>query len=146
MIYEQPLNEQSRLCLRLEYLFAQAKHYLAGESMWDSHQALKIILEILQAIDHTNIKNRFCQTLNQYAHILSRLGKSNQVDKQKLDNTLKKIDLLIDGLHASSKKIGHQLRENGFLAVPGLVISLNLKRLSICYCSYFVKAPPSKRL
>jgi len=116
MIYEQPLNEQARLCLRLEYLFAQAEHYLAGNSIWDSHQTLKIILEILQAIDRADFKNKFCQTLNQYAHNLSQLEKSHDVDKQKLNETLKKIDLLIDGLHANPKKIGQELRENEFLA------------------------------
>ena len=45
MIYEQPLNKQVRLCLRLEYLFDQANHYLGKDSVWDSHQLLKLILD-----------------------------------------------------------------------------------------------------
>jgi len=115
MLYEQPLNEQVRLCLRLEYLFAQTKYHLAKESNWDSHQTLKLILEILQAIDRHDLKNRFCQTLNQFATTLSQLAKQDGVDKEKLANTLEKIDALIDTLHSNSKKIGHELRDNEFL-------------------------------
>ncbi len=116
MIYEQPLNEQARLCLKLEYLFDQAEHHLASDSIWDTHQAIKIILEILQTIERSDLKNKFCQILNQYAYNLSQLEKSHKVDKQKLDATLKKIDLLIDSLYTNSKKIGQELRENEFLA------------------------------
>jgi len=115
MHYEQPLNEQIRLCLRLEYLFDQANYYLTKEYVWDSHQMLKTILEILQTIDRPDIKNKFCQTLGQYAHNLSQLEKLPDVDKQKLNTTLKQIDHLIDSLHANQKKIGQELRENEFL-------------------------------
>jgi len=115
IIYEQPLNEQVRLCLRLEYLFNQAEYYLTGESIWDSHQMLKIILEILQAIDRPDLKNKFCQTLNQYVQILTQLEKLHDIDKQKLGSTLKQIDYLIDGLRSNQKKIGQELRENEFL-------------------------------
>lgn len=115
MIYEQPLNEQVRLCLRLEYLFTQADCYLVGESIWDSHQMLKTILEILQVIDRPDLKNKFCQTLNQYVHTLAQLEGLQDIDKQKLSNTLKQIDSLIDSLRSSQKKIGQELRENEFL-------------------------------
>lgn len=115
MIYEQPLNEQIRLCLRLEYLFAQADHYLTKESSWDTHQMVKIILEILQTIDRPDLKNKFSQTLNHYVHTLSQLEKLPDVNKQTLDSTLKQIDHLIDGLHVNQKKIGQELRENEFL-------------------------------
>ncbi len=115
MLYEQPLNEQIRLCLRLEYLFAQATYYLPKESLWDSHQMLKIILEILQAIDRPDLKNKFFQTLNQYVNSLSQLEKLKDVDKKKLHGTLQHIDRLVDSLHGNQKKIGQELRENEFL-------------------------------
>ncbi len=115
MLYEQPLNEQIRLCLRLEYLFDQASYYLSKESPWDSHQMLKIILEILQAIDRPDLKNKFFQTLYQYTHALSQLEKLEDIDRQKLHGTLQQIDRLVDSLHNNQKKIGQDLRENEFL-------------------------------
>lgn len=116
MLYEQPLNEQIRLCLRLEYLFNQADYYLTEEPIWDLHQMLKIILEILQATDRPDIKNKFAQTLNQYVYTLAQLEKSPDIDKQKLNDTLKQIDHIIDSLHKNPKKIGQELRENEFLS------------------------------
>lgn len=115
IIYEQPLNEQIRLCLRLEYLFEQANHYINGESMWDSHQMLKIIIEIMQASDRPDIKNRFCQILNQYACILNQLTKLQNIDQDKLKDTLGQIDRLIDILRINQKKAGQELREDDFL-------------------------------
>ncbi|MDR1056977.1 MAG: cell division protein ZapD [Coxiellaceae bacterium] len=115
MIYEQPLNEQIRLCLRLEYLFDQANYYLTKESFWDLHQILRVILEILQATDRPDIKNKFCQTLNQYIYTLSQLEKLPDVDQEKLSGTIRQIDRIIDVLHANQKKIGQELRDDEFL-------------------------------
>lgn len=116
MIYEQPLNEQIRLCLRLEYLFDQVNYYVTKGSMWDSHQLLKIILEILQTTDRPDIKNKLYQTLHQFAHTLSQLEKLPDIDKEKLNVTITKINHHIDVLYADQKKIGQELRENEFLA------------------------------
>ena len=116
VIYEQPLNEQIRLCLRLEYLFFQVDHYRNKTSFWDSHQLIKIILEILQVTDRPDLKNKFFQNLNQYFQVLSQLEKVSKVDKKTLDYTLKQIKYFIDGLHNDAYKIGQKLRENDFLA------------------------------
>jgi cell division protein ZapD len=115
IIYEQPLNEQIRLCLRLEYLFEQTNYHLAQESTWDLRQALNAILEILHIADRPDIKNKLGQALNQYAASLTQLEKLPDIDKQKLHCTLKQIDQLIDDLHSNTQKTGQELRENEFL-------------------------------
>ena len=43
--YEQPLNEHTRVALRLEYLFKQAKYYLQQDNIWDLHNAVVTIIE-----------------------------------------------------------------------------------------------------
>lgn len=115
IIYEQPLNEQIRLCLRLEYLFGQADYYLNYRSHWDLRQALNAILEILNISDRPDIKNKLGQVLNQYASSLTQLEKIPDIDKHKLNAMLNKIDCLIDSLHANAQKIGQELRDNEFL-------------------------------
>lgn len=113
--YEQPLNEQIRLCLRLEYLFEQADYYLHCQSNWDLRQTLNAILEILNIADRPDIKNKFGQALNQYASSLTQLEKLPNIDKQKLHSMLNKINKLIDDIHVNTKKTGQELHENGFL-------------------------------
>jgi cell division protein ZapD len=115
IIYEQPLNEQVRLCLRLEFLFEQANYHLAGDSSWDLRQALNTILEILHLADRPDLKNKLGQALNQYASTLAQLEKLPDIDKQKLHDMLNQIDKSIDALRANTQKTGQALRENEFL-------------------------------
>ncbi|MDR1012396.1 MAG: cell division protein ZapD [Coxiellaceae bacterium] len=118
MIYEQPLNEQIRLCLRLEYLFDQAGYYLNQESLtsfWDLHQILKIILELLQITNRPDIKNKLSRILDQYAYHLSQLISMVDVDQQILNNTIQQIEYLSNNLRANQQKIGQELREDEFL-------------------------------
>lgn len=115
IIYEQPLNEQIRLCLRLEHLFEQAHYYLPRTSSWDLRQTLNAILEILHIADRPDLKNKLGQALNQYASSLTQLEKLPDIDKQKLHNMLKQIDQLIDEIRINTQKTGQELRENEFL-------------------------------
>ncbi len=113
MIFEQPLSEHARLCLRLEYLFTHLDYYFRITR--DDHQTIKTLLEILQTIDRPDLKNKFLQNLIQYQHNLSSLEKIAGIDKKKLEDTLKQLDVLINELHSNQKKIGQELRENEFL-------------------------------
>ncbi len=147
MIYEQPLNEQVRLFLRLEFLFAQVNYYIEKESCWDAQQALKTILEILQTIDRPDLKNKLLQNLNQYLATLSQLENAEEVDKDKLNATLKKIESLIDLLHTNPKKIAHELRENEFLntAQQRLYIPAGTCGFSMPPCQLWLMQDPSTR-
>lgn len=115
IIYEQPLNEQVRLCLRLEYLFAQADHYLGKKSEWDIRQAIGTLLEISNITDRPDLKNKLGQILTQHATTLSQLEKFPDVDKNKLKDILNKINVLLDSLRTNTQKPGQILRENEFL-------------------------------
>jgi cell division protein ZapD len=115
IIYEQPLNEQVRICLRLEYLFTQVDYFLKCDSVWEINQTLSAILKIIHLADRPDLKNKLGQTLNQYASSLSQLEKRTDIDKHKLNDLLKQIDQLIDEIRANTQKSGQELRENEFL-------------------------------
>jgi len=115
IIYEQPLNEQIRLCMRFEYLFAQVDYYLHKKSEWDFRQIVSTLLEILNITDRPDLKNKLGQVLTQHATILSQLKKSPNVDKDKLRDILSQINVLMDGLRHNIQKPGQILRENEFL-------------------------------
>ena len=50
IIYEQPLNEHMRVCLRLEHLFTQLHYGLDGAHALDSRSALAALVEILNLL------------------------------------------------------------------------------------------------
>lgn len=115
IIYEQPLNEHTRICLRLEHLFQQVENHIDNESEWDSRVTLNTIIEILNVIDRPDLKNKLGKALNQFALILLQLEQLPNIDLQKLQQTLNILDCTIDSLHANQGKIGQELRDNEFL-------------------------------
>ena len=116
MIFEQPLNEQMRLYLRLEYLFEELDYFLGRDNFCDHRQVLRLILEILQVIDRPDLKNRVIQNLVQCRNNLRQLEGSEAIDLDKLHKTLHELERLILALQNNSQKIGLSLRENEFLA------------------------------
>lgn len=120
IIYEQPLNEHIRFCLRLESLFFKVKHYLNDNSSFGSRIALETILEILLLVDRPDLKTKLSKALSTYAHPLRQLLQKktplpSDVDEKKLHRILEQLDSLNDSLHTNLSKIGQPLRENIFL-------------------------------
>ncbi len=115
IIFEQPLNEHVRLCLRLEHLFSQLDENLPVETEWGTRVALSAILEILNVIDRPDLKTKLTKALSQHSAKLSQLEKSPQVNKDKLREVLNELDRLNESLFNMPGKIGQHLRENEFL-------------------------------
>ncbi len=115
IIFEQPINEHVRLCLRLEHLFKQLDENINSESEWGSRVALSAVLEILNVIDRPDLKTKFSKALSQHSAKLSQLEKSPQVNKDKLREVLNELDRLTETLFNMPGKIGQSLRDNDFL-------------------------------
>lgn len=113
--FEQPLNEHIRVCLRLEHLFQQAIHNLRGASLWDTRMVILAIIDILNILDRPDIKGKLTKELSRHLANLSRLEHTPHVDREKLTSVLLELEDLIDLLHATSGKIGQELRDNDFL-------------------------------
>lgn len=115
IIYEQPLNEHIRVCLRLEHLLQQILINVENASEWGSRFAIVSLLETLNVIDRPDLKTKLTKALTQHATTLTQLEVLPQVDGTKLRNVLSELDRLIDGLYATQGKIGQNLRNNEFL-------------------------------
>ncbi len=113
--FEQPLNEHTRACLRLEHLFTQAKANLDSDTVWGSRSALVAIIEALNVIDRPDLKTKLANALSQQAEKLAQLEASPQVDSEKLRKVLHELDRFIDCLHGTKGKISQSLRANDFL-------------------------------
>jgi len=116
IIFEQPLNEHMRACLRLEHLFSQIQQTIDQPSEWASRSCLHSLLKILNVVDRPDLKNKFTKALSDHASVLTQLERNPQVDSTKLRVFLDQLDALIDQLYAMNGKIGQCLGENDFLA------------------------------
>lgn len=115
IIYEQPLSEHLRICLRLEQLFRDAQHGIKQESEVDARMALIAILEIVNIMERPDLKTKLVKALGQEASRLSVLEQSPDIDSKKLKELLNDLDKLSDYLHSSPGKLVQTLRENEFL-------------------------------
>ncbi len=115
IIYELPLNDATRMCLQLENLFHQFDTAIASHSALNIKNAVTALLKILEVAERPDIKSKLCQTLTQCSATLDLLSRSPQVDKQRLQTTLKKLELLNNRLNNLQHRIGEPLRENEFL-------------------------------
>lgn len=121
IVYEQPLNEHIRFCLRLEHLFKKIEYYLNNESEWGSRTTLETIIEILTVIDRPDIKTKLCKAISLHANALSQLinkqtALHKEIDENKLRSILEQLNELNENLHSDLGKIGQVLRNNEFIS------------------------------
>jgi cell division protein ZapD len=113
--YEQPLNEQIRLYLRLESLFDQLQDSITQKTDTSSKIAVQTLLKIASLTDRADIKSRITQILTQQTRSLTQLLGVPEVDNDRLRATLDELDHLMTSLYQSKMTIGEHIRKNDFL-------------------------------
>ncbi len=148
IIFEQPINEHIRVCLRLEHLFDQMFHWLHGTSSWDSRAALAALLEILNVLDRPDLKAKLVKELTRYSSLLSRFNETPHIDRTKLAAVLEDIEQTIHHLHNMQGRIAQHLRDNDFLISvrqhllnPGGGCSFDVP-----IYHFWLQQPPSERI
>lgn len=115
IIYEQPLNEHVRVCLRLEHLFMQVQHWLTATHLLDSRSALAALVEILNVLDRPDLKTKLVKELSRYVTQLQRFAEIPHIDKTKFNAILHELESTIEHLHGMQGRIAQNLRDNDFL-------------------------------
>jgi cell division protein ZapD len=147
-IYEHPLNERLRFFLRLEFLFRQARHSLRGEAVWDSHNTLTILLEILNIVSRIDIKTEVIKELDRIGITLNALTDTPNVNHETLEQLLSTITGFKSQLHSTEGPLAHELRENEFFklvmqrsGIPGGLCDFDLPQYR-----HWLKSSPETRV
>ena len=111
VIYEQPLNELTRVCLRLEQLFHQVDHYQKDESVFGTRSVVSSIINILHLLDRPDLKAKLAKELTHQISALLQLEGTPEIDKEKLNTILHQLNDLVRCFIDSSGKIGQPLRD-----------------------------------
>lgn len=148
IIYEQPLNELIRVCLRLEQLFAQVDHFIADKTLFGTRNVVVNIINILQLLDRPDLKTKLAKELGHQMQLLAPLTNTPEIDKAKLNKILKQLDDYSRSLIDSSGKIGQHVRDIELLnnlrlhlATPGGGCSFDIP-----VYHYWLQQPAEKRL
>lgn len=148
VVYELPINEQMRICTRLEHLFAQFKQHADGESENDSRIAMRALVKILDVIDRPDVKSKLSQALTSRATTLGQLERSPQVDREHLQSLLTQLDGHIKSLHNNRDRLGNALFRNEFLKSVRYQTDNPAGATGMKSASYqlWLKQPASKRI
>jgi len=111
-VYEHPLNERLRFFLRLEFLFRQARHSLRGDTVWDSHNCLSALLEILNIVSRVDMKTEVIKELDRIIGTLTALTQTPGVNHDTLDQLLTTLGGFKTQLHSLDGPLAKELREN----------------------------------
>lgn len=133
VIFEQPLSERIRTFLRLEHLFSQFDQHLQHDSAWDTHSAIKSILDIQNMVGRGDIKRETIKELERQNCNLKAFIEIPDINHGRLSLLIDEQQQCIDGLHAIAGNIGHVLQQNELLSavrqrmsVPGGLCDFDL--------------------
>ncbi len=148
IIYDQPLNEIIRVCLRLEQLFHQIDHQLHDTSTLGTRYVIQLIADTLHVLDRPDLKSKLAKELSYHLSNLLRYGNTPEIDTEKLNNLTQQLETLSRSLIDSNVKIGHRLRDIELfntlrlhLASPGGACGFDVPLYS-----YWLQQPSEKRL
>jgi len=111
-VYEHPLNERLRFFLRLEFLFRLTRHSLRSNAVWDSHNSLTALLEILNIVSRVDMKTEVIKELDRINNILSALQQTPGVNTDTLSQLLTTLGGFKSQLHGMEGQLAQELREN----------------------------------
>ena len=103
--YEFPLNERMRSFIRLEQLFLQLDHFIAGSSIWDKRATINTLVEILQVLSRHDIKAETLKELERHSNRLNQLSSHEGVDTKMLRKILDDLNSTSKILYATSGKV-----------------------------------------
>lgn len=135
-IYEQPLNERIRMCLRVETLMKRFSYFEALKGDWSAYSALLCVLEITSLLERGDLKQELMKEVERQLVALNALARHEDVDGSKLDLILSKQKHALDRLHKLDGKLGEHLKRNDFLlgikqrtSIPGGSCDFDLPQL-----------------
>ncbi len=133
IIFEQPINERIRTFLRLEHLFSQFHQHLQHDSHWDTHGAIKAILDILSMVSRGDIKRETIKELERHHTSLQSFIEIPNINHKQLSNMIAQQESCLKNLHDTTGNIGQTLQQNELLSairqrqsVPGGLCDFDL--------------------
>jgi len=146
-IYEQPLNERIRACLRLDHLFARIDHHLQSSSRDDTLCTVLLLLEAADVLSRIDIKRELIKELERQQARLMNVPDSPGVDRNKLNALLDQQNGLIKALHGYHAQPGAHLKSHELLnavrqraSIPGALCEFDIPGLH-----YWLSLPDAER-
>lgn len=114
-VYEHPLNEKIRLFSRLEFLIQRFNFYMERPTPENCHSALMVLLELYNLSSRLDVKSATLNVLDWQTQALQRMAELDDIDREKLQEILDKLDSRAERLHEFRGQLGQHLKGHSFL-------------------------------
>lgn len=115
MIFEQPMNEHTRACIRLEYLLTAVDTFAQESSVCATKATIEYLNQTIELLDRPDLRKKFSQELNRQVAYFTKLKSNPSVDGSALDNVIEELQTTFANLQLSNNKFANALRSNEFL-------------------------------
>jgi len=148
LIFEQPLNERIRTFLRLEHLFNQFNQHLSHNSDWDTHSAVKNILDIMNLLGRGDIKRETIKELERQHVTLKTFMEIPGINQGRLEDIIGEQEVCLQKLHEISNNIGQELVQNELLNAIRQRLNMpgGLCEFDLPVYSHWLNQPHEKRI
>lgn len=131
--YEFPLNERIRMFIRIEQLFIQLQHFLAGASVIDKRAAIKALQDILLILSRNDLKSEILKEIDRHAKTFNQMITQDADSAHNLQKTVADLQEIGKKLYATNGKIGMNVMGNDLFqsiaqrsSIPGGTCSFDL--------------------
>ena len=146
--FEHPLNERTRLLLRLAHLFDQLAIYQPRPDVWDSRTAISTLMDLSSLLSRSDIKSEVIKELERHHSKLTMIRNAPGVDTRRLGSVLDALESNLGTLHGTAGQLGQCLREDEFLkavaqrsSLPGGTCTFDLPIFH-----YWLESPAEQRI
>lgn len=116
MVYELPLNERTRLLLKLEALFQQMEAALESKRYWEMQLALGALSEVLNLIDRVDVRSECLKELEKQLISFERFRDCAQIDSGTFEDIMGRLDSALAALNTFSTNSLPTVKDNVFLS------------------------------
>lgn len=109
ILYEHPLHETVRVCLRLECLFSQVDYRQEQQGYWNNRATVATLVDIVNVLDRSEFKTKLSQRLINCKENLSQHLDVEHVNQEKLQEVLNHLSKSIQFLNATTHKLNQDL-------------------------------------
>lgn len=147
IIYEQPVNELIRVCLRLEHLFQQVDYHLKVTSDAHTRDIVRLIIDLLNVLNRPDLKSKLAQEFQRLSSVFTRMENSPDVHKTTLKSTVEQLNKLTHSFVNTQRKLAQDLRDLDFIETLRAHLSMlgGDSDFEVPGYHYWLKRPASER-
>lgn len=116
-VYEHPLNEKTRLFMRLSYLIKRFNFHLENPSPENCQAAIVVLLELYNLSSRLDVKNAALHVLDVQTQAVKLAEGLDGVDKGRVKRILEKLEEKSKRLYSFRGQLGQHLKTHNFLNI-----------------------------